>query len=95
MGSGKILNDQYEKYPMSCYIKTILFDLNDGDELNAKELELMPEISCHHHNPLCLNIVEGGGNCILSGELHGMYGKNPYENLTEEELNRIIELKRK
>lgn len=79
-----------KNYSLSSYIKTILFDFDNEDELNKKELELVPEISCHHNNPYCLNIVEGGGTCRLTGNRNGMYGKNPYANLSKTELSEIM-----
>lgn len=90
MGSGKILNCQMKKYSLSCYIKTILFDFDNQNDANKKELELVPEISCNHNNSNCLNIVEGGKTIRLSGKRNGMYGKNPYANLTKNELIQIM-----
>lgn len=76
MGSGHILKCSMQHYDLSCFTKTILFDFQTEKEMNDKELELVPEISCHHNNPLCLNIVEGGRSRRMPGKLNPMYGVN-------------------
>ena len=76
MGSGHILKCSMQHYDLSCFIKTILFDFSTEKEMDDKELELVPEISCHHNNPLCLNIVEGGGSRRMPGKSNPMYGIN-------------------
>lgn len=88
MGSGHILKCSMQHYNLSCFVKTILFDFPTEKEMNDKELELVPEISCHHNNPLCLNIVEGGGSRRMPGKSNPMYGvdikdRMPYDKWLE------------
>lgn len=87
MGSGLMLENAKNKYGLSNFVKTILFDFNAKKDMNQKEIELVPEISCYHSNPMCYNLAVGGkggdlgqeiGKKIseaISGEKNGMYGK--------------------
>ena len=64
MGSGVIINDAYKKYGISAFIKEILYDFENVNDAYKKELELIPEISCHQYNECCYNMKPGGyGGC--------------------------------
>lgn len=97
MGSGLMLENAKNKYGIDNFVKTILFDFDNKFEMNQKEIELLPEISCYHNNPMCYNIAIGGygGNLgpevgkkiskAVLGEKNGMYGKK----LSNETLKKI------
>ena len=97
MGSGLMLENAKAKYGIDNFVKTILFDFDTKIEMNQKEIELLPEISCYHSNPMCYNLAVGGKGGDLgpevrkkiseaiSGEKNGMYGKK----LSKESLKKI------
>ena len=97
MGSGLMLENAKNKYGIDNFVKTILFDFDNKFEMNQKEIELLPAISCYHNNPMCYNIAIGGygGNLgpevgkkiskAVLGEKNGMYGKK----LSNETLKKI------
>ena len=60
MGSGLMLENAMIKYGINNFVKTILFDFDNKIEMNQKELELMPEISCNCCNSMCYNLSPGG-----------------------------------
>lgn len=59
-GSGRIICDYYKKYKND-YIKEIINFYNNQDELNKAEYELIHPLL---DNPMCLNLIEGGGKPI-------------------------------
>ena len=69
-GSGKLLKDYYKSHPTG-YIKLILRFYNSLKELNKAEYDLIHQ---HLGKDYCLNLIEGGGGCSLSGEKNGFYG---------------------
>ena len=79
MGSGTYIKHAITEYGVSSFTKEILFDFDSYDETNAKEEELVPEISCHKYNPMCYNLTQGGN----SG--------NKFASKTPEEITEIFE----
>lgn len=57
-GSGKYLILAVEKYGKDAFTKTILFDFDNENEMNAKERELVTEAFCRRKDTY--NICEGG-----------------------------------
>lgn len=62
MGSGDIINEAIEKYGISCFVKTILFDYDNFDDMNNKEAELVQLSNCTPYDPMSYNIRAGGNN---------------------------------
>ena len=60
MGSGKYIERAIEKYSINHFIKEILFDFDNFDDMNNKEKELVPVNECYPNNPMSYNLVEGG-----------------------------------
>lgn len=60
MGSGKYIEHAIAKYPLSNFVKEILFDFDNFDDMNNKEKELVPLSSCFPYNDLSYNLIEGG-----------------------------------
>lgn len=60
MGSGKYLGRAIEKYSINNFVKEILFDFDNFDDMNNKEKELVPVNECFPNNPMSYNLVEGG-----------------------------------
>ena len=88
MGSGKIIQQALEKYQLSSFIKEILFDFDSFDQMNQKEIELIPLSACYPNNPMSYNLREGGSNGHLSENSKQMIGyKNHliWINKTDEE----------
>lgn len=87
-GSGKYLHRAYKKYGIENFKKTILFDFDNFDDMNNKEKELVPLLSCASNNPMCYNLKEGGSNGRLSEEsmrLKVMSHKKTIANWTKEQ----------
>ena len=60
MGSGKYIGRAIEKYSLGNFIKEILFDFDNFDDMNNKEKELVPVNECFPNNPMSYNLIEGG-----------------------------------
>ena len=82
----------YIKSPVSNRIKywiTIIFfainHINNKIEMNQKELELMPEISCNCYNPMCYNLSPGGYGGDL-GKDANIKRKEVWNNKSVEEI---------
>lgn len=60
MGSGKYIERAINKYPVSSFIKEILFDFDNFEQMNEKEKELIPISACYPYNPMSYNLIEGG-----------------------------------
>lgn len=60
MGSGKYFKRVINKYPLNVFIKEILFDFDNFEDMNNKEKELVPLSACFPNNPMSYNLVEGG-----------------------------------
>ena len=89
MGSGKYIERAICKYQISSFIKEILFDFDNFEQMNEKEKELVPLSACYPNNPNSYNLVEGGNGQItdeikqrisntlkgkMAGEKNPMYG---------------------
>ena len=91
MGSGKLIKRAISKHGRWSFVKTILFDFDNFDEMNEKEKELVPLSACYPYDKMSYNILEGGANQrSFKGPANGMYGKNPLEKKTAEECKEIF-----
>lgn len=91
VGSGKLIHQAIEKYDLSCFTKIILYDFDNFNDMNNKEIELVQLSNCFPYDPLSYNLTPGGyNNCVLFGEQNGMYGKNPFVGKTKEEITKIF-----
>lgn len=85
VGSGKIIRRAVEKEGVENFVKTILFDFDNFEEMNEKEKELVPLSDCYPHDPMSYNILEGGANQrSFKGPANGMYGKKLRDCMSEE-----------
>lgn len=78
MGSGKLITQALDKYDISCFIKTILFDFESFEKMDNCEKTLVPLLSCYPANPLSYNLVEGGNSSV-----------NRFAGKTDKELKEI------
>lgn len=62
MGSGKLICKSVAKYGIEKFVKTILFDFDNFEEMNEKEKELVPLSACYPHDKMSYNLKEGGNN---------------------------------
>lgn len=69
MGSGKYLLRAISKDGVEKFVKTILFDFDNFEEMNEKEKELVPLSACYPSDPMSYNLKEGGYNG-KPGKLH-------------------------
>lgn len=60
VGSGKIIRRAVEKEGIEKFVKTILFDFDNFEEMNEKEKELVPLSACYPNDPMSYNLREGG-----------------------------------
>lgn len=60
MGSGLLINNAVAKHGVEKFVKTILFDFDNFEEMNEKEKELVPLSSCYPTNQMSYNLKEGG-----------------------------------
>lgn len=74
MGSGGLIIQAIAKHGIEKFVKTILFDFNNFEEMNEKEKELVPLSACYPHDKMSYNLAEGGHPPILVGSDNGMYG---------------------
>ncbi len=75
MGSGLLINKAISKYGIENFVKIILFDFDNSEEMKNKEKELIPILSCYPYNPMSYNLREGGCGGTLSGDLNPNFGK--------------------
>lgn len=75
MGSGELINKAIAKYGIEKFVKTILFDFDNFEEMNEKEKELIPLSACYPYDPTSYNLREGGCGGSLSGELNPLFGR--------------------
>lgn len=61
MGSGKILNDAFKKYSLENFTKTILFYLQNEDEMNLLEKMVVTKEFCDRDDTYNLNVGGDGG----------------------------------
>lgn len=69
MGSGKILNQAFNKYGLSSFVKTILFDFDNFEDMNNKEIELVQLSNCYPYDQMSYNLKPGGNNSPLTDEI--------------------------
>ena len=60
MGSGDLIIKAEQKYGLSNFIKTILFDYDNFYDMNKKEQELVQISNCYPFDTMSYNIREGG-----------------------------------
>lgn len=67
MGSGNLIRSAIRKYGIQNFIKEILFDFDNFEDMNKKEKELVNKNTCLPNNPMSYNLSEGGtgGNKII------------------------------
>ena len=95
-GSGKLIKQAITKYGLSAFTKIILYDFNNFDEMNKKEMELIPLSSCYPYDKMSYNLIEGGYNGQFTdnikerfcGKNNPMYGKNFEDYMDEEAIKR-------
>ena len=88
MGSGKLIQRSLDKRPISSFVKEILFDFDNFDEMNIKEQELVPLSSCYPNDPMSYNLREGGFNGKHTEESkikNGLAVHNAWINKSEED----------
>ena len=68
MGSGKYLLRSIAKEGIEKFVKTILFDFDNFEEMNEKEKELVPLSACYPNDSTSYNLREGGKDGNLSKE---------------------------
>lgn len=50
MGSGVLIKKAISKYGLNAFTKEILFDFDNFNDMNAKEMELVPLSACYPYN---------------------------------------------
>ena len=86
-GSGNLIVKAVHKYSLSSFVKEILFDFDNFDEMNKKEQELVPLSSCYPNDLMSYNLMEGGHNGRLTEETKKklseskMGEKNPWHKI--------------
>ena len=88
MGSGVLIKKAISKYGLNAFIKEILFDFDNFNDMNAKEMELVPLSACYPHNQMSYNIHEGGYNGFHNEESKKKSSesqKKRFENMSEQE----------
>ena len=88
MGSGFLLKRAEYKYGLSAFTKEILFDFDNFEDMNAKEIELVPLSACYPLDPMSYNLREGGHNGIHNEESIKKLSesqKRRFANMSEEE----------
>lgn len=69
MGSGKILNQAFNKYGLSSFVKMILFDFDSFEDMNNKEIELVQLSNCYPYDQMSYNLKPGGNSSPLTDEI--------------------------
>lgn len=74
-GSGKALMFAQAKYGISSFCKTLLFDFDNFNDMNNKEMELVQLSNCYPYDLMSYNLIPGGKYIgTLNGELNPLYG---------------------
>lgn len=87
-GSGILITRAEAKYGMSCFSKTILFDFDNFEDMNSKEVELVQLSNCFPYDPMSYNVATGGVGFRLTPEIckaRGQKHSEAYWNKPEEE----------
>ena len=66
MGSGHYLQAAKTKEGLSAFAKIILFDFDNYDDMNLRELEMVQLSNCYPYDPMSYNLMEGSHNGRLS-----------------------------
>lgn len=74
MGSGLLINNAIAKHGVEKFVKTILFDFDNFDEMNEKEKELVPLSACYPNDPMSYNLREGENHGELTDSLKWKWG---------------------
>jgi len=85
-GSGTILTNKLKKYGSEFFIRETLFTFDNAEDALRKEKELVTPSFVLQDN--VMNLVEGGGGCILFGEQNGFFGKT-HSQETKDHLSAI------
>lgn len=96
MGSGKYLLKAIAKEGVKNFVKTILFDFNNFEEMNEKEKELVPLSACYPDDKMSYNLKEGGNRGKLSKAsqlIKNIHTQETWKNKSDEEKKRYSELK--
>lgn len=89
IGSGNMITKAKLKYGLSSFIKEILFDFDNFDDMNQKEIELVPLSACYPYDQTSYNLMEGGHCGRLTDETKKKLSeskkgeKNPYHRSHE------------
>lgn len=75
MGSGKIILEAEDKYGLSAFTKTILFDFDNFDDMNNKEKELVQLSNCYPNDSMSYNLHIGGCGGSAKGKDNPIFGK--------------------
>lgn len=84
MGSGFLLKRAERKYGLSAFTKEILFDFDNFEDMNAKEIELVPLSVCYPLDPMSYNLREGGYN--------GIHNEKSIKKLSESQKRRFANM---
>lgn len=91
-GSGRYLIRAQQKYGLSAFIKTILFDFDNFDEMNSKEQELVQLSNCYPYDNMSYNLREGGSSGQLSEyskKIASKHRKQTWKNKSSEEIQQL------
>ena len=95
MGSGDLIQAAIIKYGIENFIKIILFDFDNFEEMNEKEKELVPLSACYPYNKMSYNLKEGGINGQITDESKKKLKQSIHEswvNKSEDEKNKIRQI---
>ena len=59
-GSGNLIRRAIAKHGISAFTKTILFDFDNAEQMDAKEAELVPLSCCYPFDKTSYNLRAGG-----------------------------------
>lgn len=88
MGSGKLIRKAEQKYGLSSFTKEILFDFDNFEDMNNKEIELVQLSNCFPHDQMSYNLREGGYKGQISDYTKQLLSKAQtirFQNLTDEQ----------
>lgn len=68
-GSGLYLNNAQKCYGLSSFIKSILFDFDNFEDMNKKEMELVQLSNCYPYDSLSYNLKEGGARGSITEQI--------------------------
>ena len=92
MGSGGLITQAIAKHGIDKFVKTILFDFDNFEEMNEKEKELVPLSACYPHDKMSYNLREGGQHgefTLYQRRKMSQVQKDNWEHKSKEEKERI------